>query len=576
MEPGDDATEKIQKLEVELDGVKEKLKKTAAQNIQAQSKAKKKTEECEKLHQEKAELKEKLQKQAAQNVRLKSKVHTLEQAQINAAVAGAGATPASFSMGNEELAMELEKAKVTIENLDRECRFLTGKVQEAGRMGQTLLDSNVELQKKLDAITKERSETSAVKNNASDSIRTLEEMVRALEQENEDLRNNGVSKMASKRPQLERGITDALEQNDQLCATLSRMENENVMLKIQIEKLESSVPDRDDDDSAKVSDSVGPKVSAIKTAFQGAMGKVKQDRLHRLLEEEEERSRDLQIELTNMKKDQGGKDMEVMKMRTAFHDLESYARKQEQEARAAQLSAQNLQLRLDGLEQTMKKMNVSGTADDHDERMKQIKMAGDIAGTMLQDLKDGLDDSIIDDLNFLTADSSDDDPDSEDDDDYEKSLAALEEQRAREGAANAGSSTKGPARLKPNGPGAGEIVATVSAPGASSAPPPKNQKKLKEGKSIALTRTEKEVVKMTLNDTHKKLLQAMRLVELLKNANDKLQSELDFIEQRAVKKIKCLHNTTVGIVVCVSTVLICGFFFFVIEKVNCPSEKGNR
>lgn len=555
-------------MKAEVASLKEKLKKQAPLLVQAQSKAKKEADRADKAAKELSEMKDKAQKQASQNIRLKSKVTSLEQ-QLSVAATAAAMPSFRTGAGNQESMLELERSRMKAENLEKEVKFLTGKINEAGKWGQTLIEQNEALRKQLKQLQTESGSTSNAKVNFNESMRTLEDMVKSLELENQELRSNMGKAGTSKRPLLVRGITEALANNDELCSQLSRVEAENRDLRNHIEILEGTVarlsggPTGAWDGDGRSGNS-GKKTMDVKTAFQRVFGGVQKSRLARMLGEEEDRARELQIELQHVKHEKNAQDNDIRSMNKQFVEMAAYAHKQEQEASAAQIRAQLLQLKLDTAVTNMTQLKVSDNDDNAsmEHRVKQLHGVNEMANSMLQELRAGVDDSLIDDINFLTADS-----DEESEDDYDARIKELEGEDAEGGAVSTaqggGAARSSATRAAARREGGEAEDASVEAGSGDR----KSTKKSKS--SVGLTRQEKQVVNLTLNETHKKLMQAFKLIELLTNTNAKYEAEIENLEKRSMKKIKQLQFVGSIIVVVVPIAFCIMFLLFVILKVNC-------
>mmetsp|Transcript_81999 Transcript_81999/g.171630 ORF Transcript_81999/g.171630 Transcript_81999/m.171630 type:complete len:501 (-) Transcript_81999:314-1816(-) len=483
---------------------------------------------------------------------------------------------------------EMKKLKQRNESLEKDNHDYLHKLEQAGKWGATLLEENKELKAELRNGGGGAGDVRALREEFKETMRQMEEEVQKLEQENQTLRNGGQAAAPAKRPGLQRGMTEAMRQNEDLFARVEELEEENRKLQIELSmqaKSKVNFEGLGESSTQEASGSnEGPRFS-VKGAFQAAFGALQRDNLHKRLEEEAERADGLELQVRALKTSQQQAQAEAAQLKMEFENIQKFAQQQRALKYGAQAQLQDTTLKVDNLQADLARMQrrMKEMEDNpnmgHNTKVEILKQGGAALGSLYADLKAG-----VSDIQWLTTDESDDDDDS-DSDDSELADPSMYNRYLKTQSSGATSKDKleadekvelphGDSKEVTDGPAAEVAIAD-----ASDAPPKKLDKAekaaykkqyggYKKGGPSAydsMSKRERKVVKLTINETHKKLLQAFHLIEVLQEHVRKLQEELEYFENVAslAKKINWMMGA--GFVL-LGTLVVTLFFFYVINK----------
>lgn len=476
---------------------------------------------------------------------------------------------ASMDLGDMVGKLEDEIAKLKRKNeiLDRDCKDYLSKLETAGKWGQRLLEESADLKKKL-------KETNSVdiqelREEFKDSLRQLEAEINKLERENEALKAGGgaVGKAA---PKMQRGMSDALAQNDEMMARIDELEKENRQLKRKLDQARDQIQKLDSDEGGRggvpaASTTKSGEGFNAKSVFQSAFGYIQRDRLHKRLEEEGQRADELEMQLTNLQEAQKKAADTEAKLKQEFAEIQKFAQQQRALKYGAQAQLQDIGMKNDNMQgemlrmqQKLRKMeDAPNTAMGHNEKIQVLKGAAPALNSLYADLKAG-----VDDIAWLTTeDDSDDsgggsgsDSSSEPGDPsmYSKYLSAV-------GKDAPDSAVEMPKAITEESV-EGEVGRASCASGGKSAYKGKEKSAYGGGKIPSaydtMSKRERKVVKMTINETHKKLMGAFRLIEVLQQHVAKLTEELEYLEGAASMAKKINFYMGLGFVILSSGVIV--------------------
>lgn len=476
---------------------------------------------------------------------------------------------ASMDLGDMvgKLEDEIVKLKRKIEILDRDCKDYLSKLETAGKWGQRLLEENADLKKKV----KESNnvDIQELREEFKDSLRQLEAEITKLERENEALKAGGGAGGAAPK-KIQRGMSDALAQNDEMMARIDELENDNRQLQRKLDQARDQIQSLDNDGGrgAVTASSKSGEGFHAKGVFQSAFGYIQRDRLHKKLEEEGQRADELEMQLTNLQDAQKKAGDTEEKLKREFAEIQKFAQQQRALKYGAQAQLQDIGMKNDNLQgemlrmqQKLRKMeDAPNTAMGHNEKIQVLKGAAPALNSLYADLKAG-----VDDIAWLTTeDDSDDsgggsgsDSSSEPGDPsmYSKYLDAVGKD------APDGQKLKLPKGITEESV-EGEVGEVSSVPGGKSAYKGKEKSAYGGGGGkIAsaydtMSKRERKVVKMTINETHKKLMGAFRLIEVLQQHVAKLTEELEYLEGAASMAKKINFYMGLGFVFLSSGVVI--------------------
>lgn len=466
-----------------------------------------------------------------------------------------------------QAAKDTEKLNADLADLRSELEMKDKHLMDAAKFGQQLLEENKELTASLSAASSARDANGSSDAKAKEQMKKMQAQIEELEAEIKRSKE-GSKNQSWETPSVAnaawnargRVMSDLMHTNAELEDQMSQLEQERKHFKELAESLQNEVlnlqlrfesMDPETTRPKRTSHVSGAQRMGIRGALHFVFSDVRERRLHRRLEEEETRvaQLELQVRQGTVEKEQAQRDHKNLRAQLVNTTQEARTnrymmRDAENQLTDHRLKVQDLQANIQQL-----KEKVQDSAAVELQQLAKWKLAEPSLNTLYADLK----------MNF------DEISDLDEDDDKSPDAAGVDSSSDEESNASSRPEFEDKTKYADMFP--------MQQPASSSSTPSVAKFNKTGGYQSAYmpkggfkTNRERKIAALSAQENHKKLLQALHLVELLHEANRNLQQEVDMMEdaEEHMKRIQNCTNIAIGvfsaIIMSLGTALVMGWF----------------